>query len=179
MRIKVFLRSVMRSRTKTTKTVCPPQVTMYVYVFMAWLLYLVWSNLMPHTFHWQASIFSCPGFDAHSHIGPDGMHTIAGIIKDTFLGCFQSTRYSDKVALYEHQTNNRFEGVRPWEAPTEDQRQFKKALVRLAEASDSRMLGRRFTTLLDKGHKNKSHAMFVLAGPYGECRGPGDSAGHG
>ena len=121
------------------------------------------------------AIFRLPGFTTDLHVGYDLMHTVSGVIKDTYVRCLQGLRYSDAVHQFEVSENNRFRrhprGQEPWRASSRDIVSFKKALGNIARTTSSRVTGSRFKNLLSPGQKNKSHAMFLLAGPYGESGG--------
>jgi hypothetical protein len=115
------------------------------------------------------AIFSAPGFKAELHVGYDFMHTIGGVVQDTFLQCLMGKRFSDNAAaqLYEETFNgDRLQGM-PQMASSEDKDRAVLALQGLVEAVDSRACGSRLLRLFDGNKKNKMHSMYFLAGPYG------------
>ena len=117
----------------------------------------------------QAAIYAVPGFDAAVHTGYDLMQAVAGVMKDTFVGILMSKRYTEVVEQHEAAVHKRFGRRRPWELSAEDIQVAKEVLQLIASVTDSRVTGSRFARLLAPGESKKSHAMHVLASPYGEC----------
>ena len=117
----------------------------------------------------EPAIFGAPCFDSLLNSGYDGMHTIAGVINDTVLGCLKSLRYSDAVEEYEVKENRRFKGgVRPWEATEADFQLIEGRLQIVTERTEAKVTGNRFARLFCPSKKNKCHALHVFASPFGK-----------
>lgn len=116
-----------------------------------------------------AAVFKVLGFDASMHTGLDGAHTIGGVINDTVVKCLQALRFNTTVEGYEASVTKRFKkGEKPWKLTEKDKAAFEEALWDIVASTCSRMTGNRFGRLFQACKKNKLHASFVLASPYGE-----------
>jgi hypothetical protein len=109
----------------------------------------------------------------HEFVQYDIMHVGAGLVKDTFLGTLQGSRWGEKVVEIEgtgaENAGKRFSAAQmvdgPGYLPPAAWVEFEDALKRVAVG-----LGGDFARLervLDVSKKPKSHTLFLLAGPAG------------